>query len=277
MNLEQHNHPLIMGILNVTPDSFSDGGDFSDPEAAIAHAMQMVEDGADLIDIGGESTRPGSQRISPREQQQRIIPVITALAKRLPTHISISIDTTSSAVASSALDAGAAMINDISAGEEDSSMFPLAAARGVPIILMHKQGIPESMQNNPEYVDVVTDVCSYLQQQAARGLQAGIEKVKIILDPGIGFGKTMQHNLQLIAHLDVLTATGHPVLLGASRKSLLASICQVENNKELTGATCATTVAGVLAGVRIFRVHDVKENRQAADVAFAVRESDRSS
>jgi dihydropteroate synthase len=272
MFILENKPPLIMGILNVTPDSFSDGGDFNATDAAVRHALEMVDAGADIIDIGGESTRPGAQRITADEQVSRVIPVLESLKDKLPAHVGISIDTTLARVANAALQAGAVMINDISAGEEDPELFALAAATGIPIILMHKQGMPESMQENPSYTDVVMEIRNYLLQRAGLAVAAGIEKSSIILDPGIGFGKTQRHNLQILANLPVLTGLGYPLLLGASRKTTLASICKVNSNKDLVGATCTTTAAGVFAGVSIFRVHDVKENRQAADVAYAIKQ-----
>ncbi|OGT77664.1 MAG: dihydropteroate synthase [Gammaproteobacteria bacterium RIFCSPLOWO2_02_FULL_56_15] len=264
--------PQIMGILNITPDSFSDGGDFIEPSQAVEHALGMERDGADIIDIGGESTRPGASRVTTAEQLRRVLPVIAALRSRLKEQTCISIDTTRAEVAERAIMAGVTMINDISAGEEDPSLFTLAAEKQASIVLMHKQGIPASMQENPDYADLIREIRSYLLDRAALAIEAGVSADRIILDPGIGFGKTVQHNLQLLANLADFTSMGFPLLLGASRKTTLAVICGVEDKKDLVGATCATTAAGVLAGVRILRVHDVKENRQAADVAWAIRQ-----
>lgn len=264
------NRPLIMGILNVTPDSFSDGGRYADVEQATAHGLAMAEQGADIIDVGGESTRPGSTRIDADEQKRRVLAVIGHLRQRLPENVTISIDTTSSEVAEAALAAGAGMINDISAGREDSRMLPLAARGGVPIVLMHMQGTPQTMQDDPRYADVVGEIEVYLKGRAQAAEVAGVSREKIILDPGIGFGKTREHNLTLMANLARFVALGYPLLVGASRKRFMGSLLNVQVPAELVPATCATTALGVMAGVKIFRVHDVAANRQAADVAGAI-------
>lgn len=267
------NKPLIMGILNVTPDSFSDGGKFSDSKAALLQAERMLWEGADIIDIGGESTRPGSDSVPAEEQIHRVVPVIAAIRKQLSVEVLISIDTTSSAVAKAALDVGANIINDISAGRDDQDLLALAAATGTPIILMHSQGKPKTMQDNPYYEDVVGEVLAGLQDCIDAALMAGIKKENIAIDPGIGFGKRKQDNLDLLAHLDVFVGTGYPVLLGTSRKRFMGAICDVSEPSELVTATAVTTALGVMAGVQMFRVHDVMENRQAADVAYAIRQS----
>ena len=269
MNLNETSRPLIMGILNVTEDSFSDGGRYNNTGSAVDHALVMVYEGADIIDVGGESTRPGAASIAPDLQIDKVVPVITRIKSRSD-DITISIDTTSAKVAAAALDAGAAIINDVSAGRDDDDMLQLAADRQVPIILMHMQGTPATMQDDPRYEDVVEEVRSFLLQRANQARAAGIDKGNIIIDPGIGFGKTKKHNLELLARLDRFTDTGYLVMLGASRKRFMGSICTIESYSELVGATCTTTTLGILAGVRLFRVHDVKENRQAADVAYAV-------
>ena len=257
-----------MGILNITPDSFSDGGDFLDPQIAVNHGMQMVAEGADIIDVGGESTRPGAERIPTREQLNRVLPVIEGLRSQVPGHILISVDTTLADVARAAVDAGAGVLNDISAAGEDQGILALAAERGLPVILMHMQGTPLSMQDNPEYGDVVGEIRDYLLQRAALAASAGVSEDNIILDPGFGFGKTPIHNMQLLANLHRLADTGYPVMIGTSRKSFLAAMTRVTDRKQLVGATCATTVMGVQAGVKLFRVHDVLANRQAADMAW---------
>ena len=267
----QHSKPLIMGILNVTPDSFSDGGQFSDVDAALAQVKRMITEGVDIIDIGGESTRPGSEPVSPAEQQQRVIPVISAIRQTLKSDILISIDTTSSAVAKAALEAGANIINDVSAGLDDPEILTVSASLNAPIILMHRQGTPKTMQDNPYYDDVVPEVISTLLEQINLAIQAGVKKENILIDPGIGFGKRKQDNLELLAHLDQFVALGYPVLLGTSRKRFMGSICNVTEPAELVTATAVTTALGVMAGVQLFRVHDVKENRQAADVAWAIK------
>ncbi len=265
--------PLIMGILNVTPDSFSDGGLFSGLNEALMHVEKMLEAGVDIIDIGGESTRPGSDPVTPEEQQNRIIPVITAIRQQLKSAILISIDTTSSTVAKAALDAGANIINDVSGGQNDPAILNVAAQANAPIILMHSQGTPKTMQDNPYYEDVVAEVIDSLKGSIDVALQAGIKKENILIDPGIGFGKRKQDNLELLAHLDQLVALGFPVLLGTSRKRFMGTICAVSEPSELVTATAVTTALGVMAGVQLFRVHDVKENRQAADVAWAIKQA----
>lgn len=265
-----YSRPIIMGILNVTPDSFSDGGKYQNIEAAVQHALQMVKEGADIIDVGGESTRPGSGRISAEEQKQRVLGIIRELRKRLPETTVISIDTTLAEVAGAALEAGASMINDVSAGRDDPEIINLAAQCQCPYILMHMQGQPGNMQNNPTYTDVVEEIRAFLLERAGVAMDAGIKKENIVIDPGIGFGKTKEHNLQLMNNLHRFVDTGFPVLLGTSRKRFMGSICAGATPDQLIGATCATTALGVAAGVKIFRVHDVKENRQAVDVAWTI-------
>jgi dihydropteroate synthase len=268
--LFESNRPLIMGILNVTPDSFSDGGLYQHEQPAVAHAVRMVEEGADIIDVGGESTRPGSQRVEAKRQLDRVVPVIRQLRALLPISVPISIDTTLAEVGEAALEAGASILNDISAGRSDPRMFKLASRRDVPIVLMHMQGTPETMQDNPSYDEVVSEVRSFLMERAELAQAVGIKQERIIIDPGIGFGKTKEHNLELMANLKRFVDTDYPVLLGASRKRFMGSVCQETEPRNLIGATCATTAIGVAAGVRMFRVHDVHPNRQAADVAWAI-------
>ncbi len=271
--LNQLNKPLIMGILNITPDSFSDGGKYSDLKAALSHVELMISEGADIIDIGGESTRPGSDSVSATEQIHRVIRVIKAIRCQLNYPVLISIDTTSSAVAKAALDAGATIINDVSAGKNDPALLTLAAQMNAEIILMHSQGTPKTMQDKPYYKNVMQEVISDLTIQITAALNAGIKKENITIDPGIGFGKRKQDNLDLLAHLDTLVALGFPVLLGTSRKRFMGSICSESEPSELVTATAVTTALGVMAGVQLFRVHDVKENRQAANVAWAIKNS----
>ncbi len=263
--------PLIMGILNVTPDSFSDGGRYYALEAAVAQGLKMAEAGADIIDVGGESTRPGSKRIDAAEQKRRVLKVITRLQAVLPAGITISIDTTQSDVAEAALDAGASMINDISAGRDDPRILSLAGARDAMLVLMHMQGTPQTMQNDPQYEDVVAEVSLFLKGRARAAEHAGVSRERIILDPGIGFGKTREHNLTLMAHLSRFVALDYSILLGASRKRFMGSLLDLRVPAELVSATCATTALGVMAGVKIFRVHDVAANREAAHVAWAIR------
>lgn len=265
--------PVIMGILNVTPDSFSDGGKFSGLDAAMRQVELMVSEGVDIIDIGGESTRPGSDPVAAGEQIQRVVPVIEAIRECVSGDILISIDTTLSEVAKAALTAGANIINDVSGGRADPAILTLAAKTGVPIILMHSQGTPKTMQDNPHYDNVVQDVLEALHESINAALKAGVKKEAIAIDPGIGFAKRKQDNLDLLAHLDKLVATGFPVLLGTSRKRFMGTICDVTEPSELVTATAVTTALGVMAGVQMFRVHDVKENRQAVDVAWAIKQS----
>jgi dihydropteroate synthase len=261
--------PRLMGIVNVTPDSFSDHGEHQDPELAVAHGLRLAAEGADLIDVGGESTRPGAARLDAPSQCARILDVIRALRARLPRNVGVSVDTTLADVAAAALDAGAEFINDIAAGRE-SDTLRLAAERRVPIALMHMQGTPATMQDAPEYGDVLAEVKAFLCERAAAAVAAGIPRGRILIDPGIGFGKSKRHNLQLVAGLRELAATGYPVMLGTSRKRFMGAICRETEFRELIGATCATTALGVLAGVRLFRVHDVRPNRQALEVTLAV-------
>ncbi len=267
--------PVIMGILNVTPDSFSDGGRFANPHDAITHARSMLGQGAQIIDVGGESTRPGAQRVGSQQQIDRVAPVIRGLCQQTPGVI-VSIDTTLAPVAQAAIDAGASMINDISAGRDDPNIFSVAANHNAPIVLTHMQGSPQSMQDDPQYDDVVTQVEAFLVERAQAAVHTGVRRSQILIDPGIGFGKTVDHNLALLGHLDRLVATGLPVLLGASRKRFIETVCQLGSSTALpptdrVGATCATTALGVAAGVAVFRVHDVQPNRQAADLAWALR------
>ena len=270
-NLQRPGKPLIMGVLNATPDSFSDGGLFREPEVALHHALEMVEDGADIIDIGGESTRPGSEPVSVVDQIARVVPIIERLRLCLPEDRLISVDTTRAEVAAAALDVGADLINDVSAGRGDPGTFPLVAEREAAIVLMHMQGTPKTMQDNPYYDAVVEEVLAFLLERARMAQAAGIAKKNIILDPGIGFGKRKEDNLVLMANLSRLAEAGYDVLLGASRKRFMGAVCHERRPQELVAATVATTALGVMAGVRIFRVHDVRENRQAADVAYAIR------
>lgn len=260
-----------MGILNVTPDSFSDGGKFTELDTAIAQAKRMLADGVDIIDIGGESTRPGSDSVSVDEQIARVVPVIKGIREKLSETVLISIDTTLSEVAKAALDAGANIINDISAGQGDKAILLLASEREVPIILMHMKGTPKIMQENPSYENVLAEVIASLKQRVEEALAAGIKKQNIALDPGIGFGKRTEDNIALLAHIDKIVAIGYPVLLGTSRKRFMGSLCSASEPAELMTATAVTTALGVMSGVQMFRVHDVKENRQAAEVAWAIK------
>ena len=262
--------PVVMGILNVTPDSFSDGGRFQRLDAALERAQQMVDEGALILDVGGESTRPGAQRIDPEVQIARVVPVIRELQRQLGERVMLSIDTSSSVVARAALDVGATLVNDVSAGRDSPDMLAVVAAHQVPIVLMHMQGQPETMQHEPVYGDVVDEVCAFLHERVQAALQAGIERRHIVVDPGIGFGKRAQHNLTLLRELARIVALGHPVLVGASRKRFMGRLCAETEPEQLLGATCAVTALAVAAGARIVRVHDVRANRQAADIAWAL-------
>ena len=272
--------PLIMGILNVTPDSFSDGGKHNTPEAAIKRALEMHKQGAKIIDVGGESTRPGADTIDDAEQIRRVIPVIEGIRKQL-SDVLISVDTTRYQVAKSALESGANWINDISAGEdsdksssdEPNRILSLAAKKSAPIVLMHRQGQSKTMQDAPFYDDVCKEVIAYLKARAQLAIESGIAKENIMLDPGIGFGKTFEHNLRLLNELESLVALGYPVLLGTSRKRFLGEITGQTQAEDRIVSTCATTALGVNAGVHVFRVHDVEQNKQAMDVAWAIRQS----
>lgn len=245
----------VMGILNITPDSFSDGGDFLDPSAAVTQAQQMLADGAAIIDIGAESTRPGSERVSAEEQISRLREIIPAVAE---TDAIISIDTTSSAVAEFALDNGADIINDVSAGTDDPAILKLAAHRDVPIILMHMLGQPCDMQKNPQYYNVVEDVKNYLAARVAAAIDAGASRNKIMIDPGIGFGKKLEHNIALLKGTAELTKLGCPILIGASRKRFIGDLTGEADPAKRVGGTIAACLETFRLGATVFRVHDVK-------------------
>jgi len=266
----------IMGILNATPDSFSDGGQFNTLEKAVNQGIRLVNDGAHILDIGGESSRPFAAPVSEAEELDRVIPVIENLSKRID--IPISIDTVKYIVAKEALNAGASIINDISAFEKDPAIADLAALREVPVVLMHMKGTPETMQVNPDYDDLMVDITNYLESRAAYAIEKGIQKNNIILDPGIGFGKTVEHNLVLINHLEKITALGFPVLTGPSRKSFIQNILD-KNNKTPIGpddirvedGTLAAVGASILNGAHIVRVHDVKKVKSFTRIIDAIR------
>jgi dihydropteroate synthase len=262
--------PALFGILNVTPDSFSDGGDFVDPEAAAHHAASMLEEGADAIDVGGESTRPGADPVSEREERRRTIPVIEAILEANPDTV-ISIDTFRASTAEAALGAGARIINDVTALRGDARMAALVAEAGCPVVLMHMLGEPKTMQKEPRYDNVVREVRDFLARRADRAISDGVDAGNIILDPGIGFGKALEHNLALLRHLDAIVGLGFPVMLGASRKRFLGAITGAEEAKNRVFGTVATTVLGYEKGATLFRVHDVRANREALAVAEAIR------
>jgi dihydropteroate synthase len=261
--------PAVMGIVNVTPDSFSDGGLFFAADAALEQALTLVREGASIVDIGGESTRPGSELVSLDEELRRVLPVVEALAGSVG--VPISVDTMKAEVARRALAAGAALLNDVSALRYDDEMAGVVAESGCPVCLMHMQGMPKTMQDDPRYDDVVDEVLGFLEERMAFALARGVREEQIMLDPGIGFGKTVAHNLALLDGLGRFAALGRPVLLGASRKRFLGAILGAEPSGRAIG-TVATTVIGYLAGAHVFRVHDVKPNFEALRVALAVRE-----
>ena len=261
---------VVMGVLNVTPDSFSDGGQFFDAERAVEHGLQMAADGAVIIDVGGESTRPGSASVSSDEQIGRVVPVIKALCKK--TDVPISIDTYKVEVAKAALEAGAGMINDITA-LSDERMAELAAEHDVPVVLMHIQGTPATMQTEPKYEDVVSEVLEFLLGRAKRAEGFGIAKNMIFIDPGIGFGKTLEHNLLLLRDIDKFVASGYRVLIGTSRKSFIGKLTGKEKPSNRIFGTAATVALCAVAGVSIVRVHDVAEMVDVINVINAVEES----
>jgi dihydropteroate synthase len=258
---------VVMGVLNVTPDSFSDGGEFFDTDKAIERGKQMASEGAAIIDVGGESTRPGSASISAEEQIRRAVPVIEALAEKV--NVPISIDTHDYEVAKAALEAGAAMINDITA-LSDERAGELAAERGVPVVLMHIQGTPATMQIEPKYKDVVDEVRRFLLERAKRAEQFGIAKKMIFIDPGMGFGKTTEHNLELLRNIDRFVDSGYRVCIGTSRKSFIGKITGKENPAERIFGTAATVALCAAKGVSIVRVHDVAEMVDVVKVANAI-------
>ncbi len=266
-NLPVSSRTCLMGVLNVTPDSFSDGGRFADPEVAIAQGLRMAEDGADIIDVGGESTRPGADPVSEEEEIARVVPVIKALSARLD--LPVSIDTYKSGVAEAALDAGASVINDISGMTFDSAMAPLAAKAGAPAVLMHIKGTPKDMQTDPVYDSMMSEISGYLRDKAQAAINAGVAPNKIIIDPGIGFGKTVEHNLEIIRRVGEFKSLGRPVLIGPSRKSFIGKILGLEPDQRLEG-TAAAVAACVAGGAAIVRVHDVKEMARVVRVADAV-------
>lgn len=259
----------IMGILNVTPDSFSDGGRFLAPDAAVEHAIRMVSEGADIVDVGGESTRPGAEPASTREEMDRVLPVIEALAGEID--LPISIDTTKAAVAEAALEAGVSIVNDVSAMRFDAAMPGVVKAAGAGVVLMHMLGEPRTMQEDPRYDDVVADVRRALLGWAAEAEAAGIPPECIVLDPGIGFGKTLEHNLLLLKNLAALTeGSGYPLLVGPSRKSFIGMALDLPLEERLEGTAAAVAWAAA-NGAQIVRVHDVKEMVRVVRMVEAIR------
>lgn len=256
-----------MGILNVTPDSFSDGGQLPTPDAAVERGVRMVEDGADILDVGGESTRPGSDPVAAGEEIARTLPAVEGLAKEVP-GVPLSIDTRKSEVARAALEAGATIVNDVSAGA-DPAMFQAVASSGAGMVLMHMQGNPKTMQEEPRYDDVVAEVGAYLETRAAAAVAAGIPREAICIDPGIGFGKTLEHNLALMKHVDTLVKLGFPVLVGPSRKRFIGTLLEAEAEDRLEGTAGAVAWLAA-AGVHVVRVHDVAEIGRVLRVVDAI-------
>jgi len=265
LDLSSRTH--LMGVLNVTPDSFSDGGKFFKLEQAIKQGLKLADEGADIIDIGGESTRPGSEPVPLEEELGRVIPVIEELAKR--TKVPISIDTYKSRVAKAALDSGASMVNDISSLRFDAQMKKLLAEYKVPLVLMHIQGTPKNMQDNPHYQDVVEEIKTYLKESIRMAKEAGIDEGKLIVDPGIGFGKTLEDNLKILKDLKEFLPLGRPLLIGVSRKSFIGKILDLTVEERLEGSLAALVVS-VMNGANILRVHDVKESKRIARLVDAI-------
>lgn len=256
--------PRIMGIVNVTPDSFSDGGQHASTQAAIAHGLRLLEEGADILDIGGESTRPGSDAVALDEEIRRVIPVIEGLRAR--SEAVISVDTRKAEIMRRANQAGADIINDVSALTHDPDALQAAAETGLPVMLMHAQGDPKTMNDDPQYSDVVLDVFDFLEGRITACEAAGIPRAKIVADPGIGFGKHLRHNVAVMAGLSLYHGLGVPLLLGASRKKMIGQLCDVPDAKDRVPGSLAAVIAGAQAGVQVFRVHDVKETKQALEV-----------
>jgi dihydropteroate synthase len=256
---------VIMGVINVTPDSFSDGGNFIAVGTAVDHGLRLAGEGAEILDIGGESTRPGAAPVTAEEELRRVIPVIERLAGK--TSAALSIDTSKASVARAAVEAGAEIINDVTALRGDEEMARVAVESQSAVVLMHMRGTPRTMQQDPQYGDVVTEVADHLEQRVAAARASGIENDRIAIDPGIGFGKTVEHNLQLVAGLGRFASLGHPVLLGVSRKSFLATAAQCPEVEDRDVPTAVLTAEGYRLGARIFRVHAVRPNVQALRLA----------
>ena len=273
--LDTDDHTLVMGVLNVTPDSFSDGGRYLDQAAAIAHGLAMHDDGADLVDVGGESTRPGADPVGAEDEMDRVLPVVAALAAE---GVVVSVDTSKATVAKEAIAAGAEVVNDVTA-LADPDMAPVCADAGVGMVLMHMRGTPSTMQEDPVYADVVAEVASHLAYRVAFATRNGIDERRVCIDPGIGFGKTPHHNLALLGNLDFLAAMGRPVLVGTSRKRFIASVLEAagvavaaDQRDVATGATVALAIA---RGASVVRVHDVAGGLQVARMADAIVRSGR--
>ena len=261
-----------MGVVNVTPDSFSDGGLFLDADAAVEHGLRLTAEGADILDVGGESTRPGAESVAEDEELRRVVPVIERLAS--DGRARLSIDTTKVTVARAALDAGASLVNDVSAFRFDPGMAALVAETGVGCCLMHMLGEPRTMQKDPRYDDVVSEVKVFLEERLAFAVSEGVDEERVWLDPGIGFGKTVEHNLELLRRLDEIVAIGRPVVVGTSRKSFLGKLAGGRDEGERLPGTIATNVLALERGASVFRVHDVAQNADALAVAAATVRTD---
>jgi dihydropteroate synthase len=259
---------LIMGVLNVTPDSFSDSGNFFAPEKAIEHGVKMAVEGADIVDVGGESTRPGAEPVGVEEELRRVIPVIEKLRAKI--EVPISIDTSKAEVARAAIQAGALIVNDVTGGRGDGAMLPLIAETKSALIIMHMQGTPRTMQTQPQYSDVVSEIADFFRQQYTRAIGCNIDPMAIAFDPGIGFGKTLEHNLDLLAQLERLRAHDRPLVVGVSRKSFLAKLIDSREISERMAPAVALTSLLRTRGADVFRVHDVKENVSALRVTEAI-------
>ena len=268
--IDFHKGPLVMGVVNVTPDSFSDGGDFLDSDLAVKHALEMVQSGADILDIGGESTRPGADPVSPEEEQRRILPVIEKL-KESGCKIPISVDTRHAETMQKLIEAGVDIINDISALTHDINSLSVASKAQIPVMLMHSKGLPKTMQDKPDYDDVVREVYDYLSERKRACIYAGIDPKNIILDPGIGFGKRLEDNLNLIKHIDKFHELNCPILLGTSRKSFIEKICSDTPPEKRLSGSLSSLLFALDKGVQIFRVHDVAETVQAIKVWQAIK------
>jgi dihydropteroate synthase len=266
---------LLMGVVNVTPDSFSDGGRYFNPDAAVEHALELVAEGADIIDVGGESTRPGASPVPEPEELRRVLPVLEKLARRI--RVPISIDTMKPAVARAALQAGASLINDVAAHRQDEAMWRVAAEFGAGYVLMHMQGRPQDMQKAPSYGDVVAEVDAFFGDRLQRIAAAGLAPEQVILDVGIGFGKMREHNLQLLARLDSFTSWSRPLLLGASRKSIIPQVTGADPATDRLAGSLACACWGVQQGANILRIHDVAATRQAVQLTEAIRAQSRTS
>jgi|TARA_A100001234_G_scaffold219743_1_gene231191 dihydropteroate synthase len=260
---------LVMGIVNVTPDSFSDGGKFFSPEVAISHASNLIGQGADIIDIGGESTRPGAEQVSESEELKRVIPVIEKIRTDNPT-ILISIDTTKASVAKHAVEAGADIINDVSGLSFDNNMIGIVESFNIPVVIMHMKGNPQNMQLNPEYKDIVNEILDFFKMKITIAIQSGINRSMIILDPGIGFGKTVEHNFELLSRLNEFNVLELPIMIGPSRKSFIGITLDLPPEDRLEG-TAAAVSAGVMNGASIVRVHDVKSMKRVVRIIEKVR------